>query len=129
MKIADAAFVAAVSAVLMAVLPVFGACINESDTHDDDSHSRRRLSAMERSQWDSEARRDAFELMSSESRAGLSDRAEMTNALGGRRFEPWEMLAQGRFRLLFDAKKMYDEGTGDVTQTDLQKLAFGAAEL
>lgn len=60
------------------------------------------LAAMERSQWDAEARRDAYRLMAPSTRERLQERASMTNALGSREFEPWEMLAQGRFRLLLD---------------------------
>lgn len=60
------------------------------------------LAAMERSQWDAEARREAYLLMAPISRDRLRERSVMTNTLGSREFEAWEMLAQGRFRLLLD---------------------------
>ena len=60
------------------------------------------LAAMEGSQWDADARRDAYQLLASPTQARLRERSDMTNMLGSREFEPWEMLAQGRFRLLLD---------------------------
>ena len=59
------------------------------------------LSAMERSDYNQEALREAYALLSKDAREALEARAEMTNALSGRDFEPWQMLAQGRFRLRF----------------------------
>lgn len=59
------------------------------------------LEAMDRSDWDREALRDAYALLSPDARRGLEERAHTANTLSGRAFEPWEMLAQGRFRLRF----------------------------
>jgi len=59
------------------------------------------LEAMEKSDWDDTARADAYALLSPEARTALEERAERSNALSRREFEPWEMLAQGRFRLRF----------------------------
>ena len=59
------------------------------------------LGAMERSDWNQEALREAYALLSADAREALEERAEMANALSGRDFEPWQMLAQGRFRLRF----------------------------
>jgi hypothetical protein len=57
------------------------------------------VDAMDRSSWDPEARREAFELLSEPSRALLRRRAERTTALAGRPFDPMEIIARGRFRL------------------------------
>lgn len=59
------------------------------------------LEAMARSDWDRDALRDAYELLSPDAREGLGERAELAGTLSGRDFEHWEMLAQGRFRLRF----------------------------
>lgn len=59
------------------------------------------LDAMLRSDWDQDALKEAYGLLSSDARDALRDRAEMANALSGRDFEPWQMLVQGRFRLRF----------------------------
>lgn len=59
------------------------------------------LDAMERSNGDPEALGEAYALLSAPTRRALAERAHFANALGGRRFEAWEMLVQGRFRLNF----------------------------
>ncbi|MBW2465234.1 MAG: hypothetical protein JRH11_26530 [Deltaproteobacteria bacterium] len=59
------------------------------------------LEAMERADWDDTALEDAYVLLSPAARGALEERAERANALSRREFAPWEMLAQGRFRLRF----------------------------
>ncbi|RLB49320.1 MAG: hypothetical protein DRJ42_21300 [Deltaproteobacteria bacterium] len=59
------------------------------------------LEAMERADWDDAALEDAYDLLSPAARGALEERAERANALSRREFAPWEMLAQGRFRLRF----------------------------
>jgi len=60
------------------------------------------LDAMERSAHDSEALREAYYLVDQRAQARLRERAQLATALGAARdFEPWEMLAQARFRLRF----------------------------
>lgn len=60
------------------------------------------LEAMERSSVDSGALREAYGLLDARAREALSHRAQLAQNLAGREFEPWDMLAQGRFRLRFD---------------------------
>ncbi len=74
------------------------------------------LAAMERGAWDSEARRHAYDLMTTESRAVLEDRAARAEALGGSDLEPWEMLAQGTFRPRFTARRFEVEGDAVVAR-------------
>ncbi len=62
------------------------------------------LVAMDRSEHQSEARAEAYALLSASSRRRLDERAERATALARRRFEPWEMIAQGRYRLRFEAR-------------------------
>ena len=60
------------------------------------------LQALERSAHDPAALREAYGLLDRRARAALRARASKTETLaGGRRFKPWEMLAQGRFQLRF----------------------------
>jgi hypothetical protein len=59
------------------------------------------LDAMERSEWDQEALADAYRLLSRPTRQRLRERAVLASALAGREFAPWQMIAQGRFRLRF----------------------------
>ncbi len=48
--------------------------------------------------------REAYDLMGPSARAVLEARAERASRGQGRRFEPWEMLAEGRFALKFRPK-------------------------
>jgi hypothetical protein len=59
------------------------------------------LEAMDRSDWDADARRTAYELLAADARAALDERAARANALSHHEMQPWEMLAQGRYRLRF----------------------------
>ena len=56
---------------------------------------------MSRSADDEGALREAYRLVGASARAALARRAERATALSGRAYEPWQMLAQGRFRLRF----------------------------
>lgn len=62
------------------------------------------LVAMDRSDHEAGARQEAYELLSAASRHRLEQRAERATALARRRYEPWEMIAQGRYRLRFVAR-------------------------
>ncbi len=59
------------------------------------------VDAMERSDAEPEALRDAYALMAAPSRRALQERAHLAASLGGREFQPWEMLVRGRFRRSF----------------------------
>lgn len=59
------------------------------------------LEAMDRSSNDIDALQEAYGLLDSKAREGLKARALKAETLTGRSFEPWKMLAQGRFRLRF----------------------------
>ncbi len=59
------------------------------------------LDAMNRSADDANALREAYRLLDKPARQALAARARMASSLASREFEPWEMLAQGRFRLNF----------------------------
>ena len=59
------------------------------------------LEAMDRSVNNEAALKDAFALLDSTAQRELTARANRAGFLTGRKFEPWEMIAQGRFRLRF----------------------------
>jgi hypothetical protein len=59
------------------------------------------LEAMGEAEDDPAARARAFGLLSSETRRSFARRARLAGALSARRFEPWEMIVEGRYRLRF----------------------------
>ncbi len=59
------------------------------------------LEVMDRSVVDERALQEAYRLLDRRAQSALTERAERASTLAGRRFEPWQMLAQGRFRLRF----------------------------
>jgi len=59
------------------------------------------LEAMDRSGDDVSALRQAYLLLDQSAHTALEKRARMAATLAGREFKPWEMLAQGRFRIVF----------------------------
>ena len=62
---------------------------------------RQFLAAMDRSASDARALRTAYELLASPAQRALEARAARVKSLAGQQLEPWQMLAQGRFRLRF----------------------------
>jgi hypothetical protein len=71
------------------------------------------LERMETSTDDPRAAREAYALLGPASRATLEDRAARASRVQGRRVEPYEMLAEGRFGLKFRPKTMSATVTGD----------------
>lgn len=62
---------------------------------------RQFLEAMDRSAADTSGLAEAYAMLDSAARAELEARAERASALAGVEYEPWRMLAQGRFRRRF----------------------------
>jgi len=62
---------------------------------------RQFLAAMDQSAADDRALRVAYELLASPAQKVLEARAARVKSLAGQSLEPWQMLAQGRFRLRF----------------------------
>jgi hypothetical protein len=71
------------------------------------------LERMEESQDDSSASREAYVLLGPAARANLEERAKRASQAQGRRAEPHEMLATGRFGLKFRPKSMHASVVGD----------------
>jgi hypothetical protein len=61
---------------------------------------------METSAEDPRAMREAYQLLGPHARSNLKERAERASKGQGRRYEPFEMLAEGRFGLKFRPKTM-----------------------
>ncbi len=64
------------------------------------------LERMEASTDDLRAAKEAYAVLGPASRANLQERAERASRVQGRRVEPEEMLAEGRFGLKFRPKSM-----------------------
>lgn len=60
------------------------------------------LKVMERSGQDESALLEAYELLDQGAQRALTTRATRARSLSGQAFEPWQMLAQARFRLRFE---------------------------
>lgn len=59
------------------------------------------LAALQRSERDPAALREAYRLLSASSRRALAERAHLAGSLGARELEPWEMIVAGRSRETF----------------------------
>ncbi len=59
------------------------------------------LEAMDQAASDSNALERAYRLLDPAARNALAQRADKAETLAGRAYPPWEMLAEGRFRLRF----------------------------
>jgi hypothetical protein len=68
---------------------------------------------MEASADDPRAIREAYALMGPRARTNLKDRADRASRGQGHRYEPHEMLAEGRFGLTFRPKTMSAKVDGD----------------
>jgi len=86
------------------LLAIGSGCAQEPTDATPDGTLQLFLVAMDRSGFDAEAREDAYHLLCEEARQRLGRRAERATALARRDFQPWEMLAQGRYRLRFSAR-------------------------
>lgn len=78
------------------------------------------LEKMESSTEDGKAVKEAYALLGPRARANLADRAERASRGQGRRYEPYEMLAQGRFGLKFRPKTMTARLEGDLAKVDVR---------
>jgi hypothetical protein len=86
---------------LLALVIVSVACGEGSQTSTPAGALRQFLTVMDESASDEDALRSAYGLLSKSARTRLDERAMRARTLAGQDFEPWRMLAQGRFRLRF----------------------------
>ncbi len=78
------------------------------------------LEKMEDSLADPAAGKEAYALLSSGARKNLKARADRDGPRQGRRIQPYEMLAEGRFGLRFRPKHMSATITGDRATVDVR---------
>jgi hypothetical protein len=81
------------------------------------------LDDLEAAEDDPRVMRRTYDLLGPQARANLAERARRTSSLQGRQFQPWEMLASGRFGLAFRPKdyrtnRVGDRATVEVVGTD-----------
>lgn len=81
------------------------ACDDEPTDATPDGAVRRFVAAMARGETQRAAIREAFELLDGAARRELGRRAERASTLSGRRFHPWDLIPQGRFRLRFRPRR------------------------
>jgi hypothetical protein len=77
------------------------------------------LEKMETAENDPRAMKEAYGLMGPKARANLKERAERASKGQGRRYEPYEMLAEGRFGLRFRPRTMTTHIDGDDAVVDV----------
>lgn len=77
------------------------------------------LEKMETAESDPRAMKEAYGLMGPKARANLKERAERASKGQGRRYEPYEMLAEGRFGLRFRPRTMTAHVDGDSAVVDV----------
>ena len=75
---------------------------------------------MESAGEDARAMKEAYALLGPRARANLKERAERASRGQGRRYEPYEMLAEGRFGLRFRPKTMSAKIEGDDALVDVR---------
>jgi hypothetical protein len=63
------------------------------------------LAAMERTERDPAAAREAYRLLSTPTRRALVERAQFAASLGGGDLAPWDMLVRGGYRQTFSAAR------------------------
>ncbi len=78
------------------------------------------LETMESASEDGRAMKEAYALLGPHARANLKERADRASRGQGRRFEPYEMLAEGRFGLRFRPKAMTAKVEGDDAWVDVK---------
>jgi hypothetical protein len=77
-----------------------GACGRSADESPVET-VRHFLEVMDRSADEEGTLREAYSLVDASARSALTERAERASSLAGRTYEPWQMLARGRFQLRF----------------------------
>lgn len=86
---------------LSAAIALAAGCGGDGDVRSPTATVRHFLEVMDRSAADDAALREAYHMLDASARAALAARAERATTLAGRRYEPWQMLSQGRYRQRF----------------------------
>lgn len=103
---------AAISLLLLALLSITG-CSRAAPDATPEGAVRLFVEKMESGAEDPRAMREAYGLLGPHARSNLKERADRASKGQGRRYEPYEMLAEGRFGLKFRPKTMTAKLDGD----------------
>lgn len=93
-----------VAAVLATGLALVG-CDREQPDTDPARVTRAFVERMQRVHGDRALAREAYELLATDAKANLAERARRASAVAGRNVRPEEMLAESRFSLRFDPQR------------------------
>ncbi len=77
------------------------------------------LEKMESAADDGRAMKEAYQLLGPKARQNLEERADRASRGQGRRYQPFEMLAEGRFGLRFRPQSMSTRIDGDVAWVEV----------
>ena len=113
------------SLLLSLVVSLAAACSRPAPDATPEGAVRLWVEKMESSADDPRATREAYQLLGRRARANLEERAERASRGQGRRYEPWEMLAEGRFGLRFRPKTMTSRISGDEAWVEVKGEGTG----
>jgi hypothetical protein len=104
----------------LAFLFLLVACTRSAPDATPEGAVRQWVEKMESGSEDGRAMKEAYGLLGPRARANLKERAERASRGQGRRWEPHEMLAEGRFGLSFRPKAMTSKIDGDEATVDVR---------
>ena len=106
--------------IALAIALVLAACTRSAPDSTPEGAVRLFVEKMESSADDPRAMREAYQLLGPKARANLKERADRASKGQGRRYEPYEMLAEGRFGLRFRPQSMGARIAGDEATVDVK---------
>ena len=107
-------------ALFFAVLVTLAACSRALPDATPEGAVRLFVEKMESGAEDPRAMKEAYTLLGPHARANLKERADRASKSQGRRYEPYEMLAEGRFGLKFRPKTMASRIDGEDAFVEVQ---------
>jgi len=108
------------TALVLVLALVLGACSRAAPDATPEGAVRLFVEKMETGGEDARAMKEAYQLLGPHARANLKERADRASRGQGRRYEPHEMLAEGRFGLKFRPKAMTTRTEGDDAFVDVR---------
>lgn len=107
-------------ALALALALLASACSRSAPDATPEGAVRLWVDKMESSGDDARAMKEAYQVLAPHARANLRERADRASRGQGRRYEPHEMLAEGRFALTFRPKAMSARVEGDAAVVDVR---------
>lgn len=104
---------------LVVLIAFLAACSRPAPDGTPEGVVRLWLEKMESAEGDTRAMKEAYGLLGPHARANLKDRADRASRGQGRRYEPYEMLAEGRFGLRFRPRTMTSHVDGEDAVVDV----------